>query len=574
MAAALGNNHALWLLEPELRKWKYSANLMASRGFVDQLAPSFWKGNVYHRWLDTLRTLDDLPEKGFLPEVMQGSVWRDKQLQTQLASWSELRHDNVLYTKQSYTGVPMCEYPDGFVEPYPAIYRKLGEMASTTADRIEALEMQHEIANQRESYQRTKQQQVRFLARFAGVMNQLEAISIQELAGEPMTDAQRLFIETTIDRRGTLPYGSGGKPHYDGWYCELLYDEKDPSLWDPIIADVHTNPRDHKAIQVGVGDVNFAVLAVDNESDVAAYVGPVYSFYEFNQPAEERMTDKQWQLQISTGQVPPRPDWTNSFAASPTKRDYGGFFVRSEGDYWVVSDSLSASQLQGPPNSDDHVAVVFRGSPPDSRLEVKASDEGLQELLSKLDEHGSPARFGITLGSVTLKGLKSLVDVKSLAWIDATGSEIAEVDIENFRRLRPDVDVLRRELELETIAVCREIKGLQQFEEDTSGKLKPGQPLLLYLEPKNLTRSSRRFDMVMELKVTLWLVNEPNSLVAHQITEPLELQNFQPGDLKYATLSLVIPESLKRGTYKLVVEIEDVAARPSCIASEEIVLEY
>ena len=39
-----------------------------------------------------------------LPAVMQTEAWARRVLNTQLASWAELRHDTLLYAKQSYTG--------------------------------------------------------------------------------------------------------------------------------------------------------------------------------------------------------------------------------------------------------------------------------------------------------------------------------------------------------------------------------------------------------------------------------------------------------------------------------------
>ena len=45
---------------------------------------------------------------------MQTSAWQDKELYTTLASWSELRHDTILYVKQSYT---MAERGGAFEPP-------------------------------------------------------------------------------------------------------------------------------------------------------------------------------------------------------------------------------------------------------------------------------------------------------------------------------------------------------------------------------------------------------------------------------------------------------------------------
>jgi hypothetical protein len=47
-------------------------------------------------------------------------------------------------------------------------------------------------------------------------------------------------------------------------------------------------------LEQGVGDVGFAVIAIDNGPDRMAYVGPIYSYYEFSMPAAKRMTDEEW----------------------------------------------------------------------------------------------------------------------------------------------------------------------------------------------------------------------------------------------------------------------------------------
>ncbi|MFO0824236.1 MAG: DUF3160 domain-containing protein [Gemmataceae bacterium] len=126
VVAALGNDEAVKLLEPELRKWNYSANLAASRDFINLHPPAYWKSNLYVLWLDCLRTLhSDMSQEKRFPEAMKSKTWQLKQLQTQLGSWAELRHDTILYAKQSYTARPSCEYPAGYVEPYPEFYAKV-----------------------------------------------------------------------------------------------------------------------------------------------------------------------------------------------------------------------------------------------------------------------------------------------------------------------------------------------------------------------------------------------------------------------------------------------------------------
>jgi hypothetical protein len=61
-----------------------------------------------------------------------------------------------------------------------------------------------------------------------------------------------------------------------------------------------------------------AQYAIDNAGDRAAYVGPVYSYYEF--PSRERLTDEEWQQQIQAGTLPERPAWTRSFQATAVRQ--------------------------------------------------------------------------------------------------------------------------------------------------------------------------------------------------------------------------------------------------------------
>jgi hypothetical protein len=68
-------------------------------------------------WLASLRELSAPTIESKYPEAMRTRAWAMKTLNTQLASWSQLRHDTILYAKQSYTGGDTCLYPTGFVEP-------------------------------------------------------------------------------------------------------------------------------------------------------------------------------------------------------------------------------------------------------------------------------------------------------------------------------------------------------------------------------------------------------------------------------------------------------------------------
>lgn len=314
--AALGNDEAVRLLAPELERYKYASNLLAARRVVDAHGPDQWSRNLYTVWLDALRTLDDVPPPGAaFPEVMRRMPWRRKQLQAQLGSWAELRHDTILYSEQSYTTATECEYPEGIVEPYPELHRRLRLFAAEAARLLESFRPALATAQAEARASSVRERQVRFLRGFAATMERIERLARKQLSSFPFTSEERSFLKKTIDSRG----GGSGPPQYTGWYPRLIYGEG-PDDWEPTVADVHTDPDTRQTLDVAVGDVNFVVVAIDNGRDRAAYVGPIYSYYEFTQPASKRLTDQEWRASIRSGQLPRRPGWTKAFQAPALAR--------------------------------------------------------------------------------------------------------------------------------------------------------------------------------------------------------------------------------------------------------------
>jgi uncharacterized protein DUF3160 len=236
---------------------------------------------------------------------MRSQAWARKQLQAQLGSWSELRHDTILYVKQSYTMGELCEYPTGYVEPYPEFFARVALFAEQAKVRLgAALKIQRSTVIGA------------FLTEFATTVRRLEALARKELAAQPFDAEEKLFIKETIRRQ---IQGGCGAPvvEYSGWYPKLIYGGQ-PDSWEPTVADVHTDPSTGQILEAAVGDANFVVAAIDNRGDRTAYVGPAYSYYEFSSP--QRLTDEEWRRRIQDGQTPPRPDWVHAFQAKPFER--------------------------------------------------------------------------------------------------------------------------------------------------------------------------------------------------------------------------------------------------------------
>lgn len=321
--AALGNNQIV----PELvdrmtnrqgRQFRdglnYQHHLAAVKIVIDQQNPAIWEQNIYLNWLATLRELSTPTTEAKYPEAMRTKAWAMKTLNTQLASWTQLRHDTILYAKQSYTGTTRCFYPAGFVEPRPEFWGRFEKMVRLAAKQINQTPFP-------DSSGKIQERQVEFLENFAEKIAILKDIATKELAQQELSQEQTQFLRDIVEIDG----GSGG-PYYKGWYPSLFYEEpKDSNSWDAIVADVHTDVPDPvfgdpgAVLHQGVGNVDLLMIAVDNGEDKMVYAGPVLSHYEFEMPGVYRQSDSEWKNDIMEGKVPPRPEWTEGYLVPGTE---------------------------------------------------------------------------------------------------------------------------------------------------------------------------------------------------------------------------------------------------------------
>ncbi|WP_424102636.1 DUF3160 domain-containing protein [Moorena producens] len=287
----------------------YQHNLAAAFNVVDQLNPSAWEENLYMNWLATLRELSKPTTDSKYPEAMRTRAWGMKTLNTQLASWTQLRHDTILYAKQSYTLGLACIYPAGFVEPRPEFWQRFEKMAVLAGQLIENTPFPERIRG-------IQQKQTKFFKNFSQQLTILKEIALKELAQQELTEAQTNFLEKVVEIQR---FASGG-PTYTGWYPRLFYKEpEDSDKWDAIVADVHTNVPDPmvgdpgSVLHQGVGNIDLLMIAVDNGKDKMVFAGPVLSHYQFEMPEVSRKSDSEWKKDIKTGKLPPRPNWTKSY---------------------------------------------------------------------------------------------------------------------------------------------------------------------------------------------------------------------------------------------------------------------
>jgi hypothetical protein len=316
---ALGNDHAVTHLTNELDTYHYEGHLAALRQQVDALDPGFWHAPIYNQWLAMIRTLDSPTTLEDYPQAMRTEAWADKMLQTQLASWAQLRHDNILYVKQPFTTQVLCEYPAGYVEPYPEFYAALYNFAQTS----------HAVLTQLDPSDVSKQGDTarhNALVYFENVMfiaNRLQTLAQKELRLEKFTPEEEAFIKSITIRQIEAVDNTCAivlNETWDGWYVDMFYDfDNNPA----VIADVHTNPNNDpssalyppRVLHVASGPVAPIFFIVDTDEGPTLYVGPAFTYFEVVEEGQPliRLTDQDWHEQLNAGPYPTVPAWVRSF---------------------------------------------------------------------------------------------------------------------------------------------------------------------------------------------------------------------------------------------------------------------
>ncbi len=245
-----------------------------------------WNKNLYWAQLYALKPLLVSYPEGY-PTFMQTKAWEDKQLNTALASWTELKHDTILYAKQTYLmGIPHIpeEKPvQGYVEPVPEFYARMLALTKMAHNGLAEMEVLDEQSD-------------KDFSTLERTLEKLLEISVKELENKELTDTEYEFIRS---------FGQNIAP--------MLESVDITSQSSVMVADVYTSAIG--VLEEGTGKLDLIIVAYKQpDGRIVLGAGPVMSYYEFWQPSGGRLTDEGWK-EMLTNNPPERPEWVESFKA-------------------------------------------------------------------------------------------------------------------------------------------------------------------------------------------------------------------------------------------------------------------
>lgn len=338
--------------------------------FLKQLFRSYpsetWAQNIYWNWLYCFMPLLFPKGEGF-PYFMQTEAWQDKELLTALASWAELRHDTILYAKQSGTerGLPPSSTEvQGYVEPNPYVYARIAGLVKYM---VAGLENKNLLFEEFKTH----------LGMFSDLVLQLKDISEKELTNVPLSSQDYISIfnfgKTLFDIMTFQPYVPSEGPAKGDNQLEPM----------PVIADVHYEANSGTVLEEAVGYPYVVYVICNIEGEAVITKGAGFSYYEFVQPADNRLSDEEWRDMLLKSPGPEPPRWTESFLENFVSVNSADFF------YWEKPGSMTV-QLEFSKNKyvvKDTVAFVVLTD------DIWASDSPIIKITSPEGTNFAPTKL-------------------------------------------------------------------------------------------------------------------------------------------------------------------------------------
>ncbi len=248
-----------------------------------------WTKNNYVSWLYTLQSLKD----GGTPGLMTKTGTQAKNLNTFLGSYTELKHDTILYAKQSYAemgGGGDCEIPAvpyGYVEPNLEFWQRLTSLVQKNRDWLAQsglIEEEDALTWRLDAY--------------------LEDLNFYQKVVKSQINSEKL-TEDEYESLRTITAGIDGVlgPIFP---VARLEDNARSALITDVATDIKTSQILYEANAIP----DEIVLAVDDFNGRRLVRGLTYSYREFTGPLTTRETDESWKAKVyQREELPAQPNW-------------------------------------------------------------------------------------------------------------------------------------------------------------------------------------------------------------------------------------------------------------------------
>lgn len=301
-----------------------------------------WLRRFYDGWLYSFLPIVQAKDASY-PAYMQTYAWGYKDLNAALGSWVELKHDTILYTKMPEGagggGPPMSGPAPSYVEPNPQAFYRMAYMARTLSCGLQNRVLQQPCYLDGGFSSTDAPGYIYSMGDLGNRFEMLGEIAARELAGIPLNEQDNDAITACLGMIECMN-------------VETLYNRPNSEMPKvPVIAAV-AGAQD-QVLEVGVGNVDRIYVAVSLEDKWEIAQGGVFSYYEFPQPRDQRLTDEEWRSKLAGGVE--LPVWASNFVL-PGGETKEVLFFRQK-DVYIITEAGDQLNVRDQPSTDSRVVT-------------------------------------------------------------------------------------------------------------------------------------------------------------------------------------------------------------------------
>lgn len=271
--------------------------------FFDSKDEKFWSETYYNSILALTKAQAEFEQgAGFF--FTEKPLWNIKSLESSLGTWAELKHDTILYTKQS--GAER----GGPGEWYEPTYRT--DKLPSPVHYIEPnLKFFTELCVSWKVFQNIFERYKLFDYYSEKAVSQMEEICLRALNIVAAEVKDEKVSKDDLDWIGTIPQllAKSVVPFSD--YGTYTLDNEQFKM--ALVADVFTNAESGSVLEVAVGIPHRIYVALnDKQGGKRIAVGYTFNYYEFAHPMNDRLTDEQWKKMVYDNEseaAKRKPEW-------------------------------------------------------------------------------------------------------------------------------------------------------------------------------------------------------------------------------------------------------------------------
>jgi len=261
---------------------------------INKVTQTEWFDSLGSSWLYILGSLTHDYGKNY-PGYMQTKAFLSKQIQAFLGSYTELKHDTLLYAKQSYAEMgaggddrPIPPIVKGFVEPNLEFWNRFNLLL----ERNSSLFKDNNLFKEGPALDR--------LSRFKEAAELYRSIAEKELRSEVISDDE--YEELRITKLSFMadPFET--------------VDPSETSGQTALISDIHTDVVKNKILYEATAQPYLMLAIVGNENSPRVTAGLVYNHYEFTDQIGQRLSDEAWKDRVynNPSTLPSKNFWYQS----------------------------------------------------------------------------------------------------------------------------------------------------------------------------------------------------------------------------------------------------------------------